>query len=92
MLTLIKCCLFFKSDGHSVRELLPVLKLLYQTTRNDVSDDKENLQVSVLRNQINAKVCFKKLFLKQKNDTLETRNSNGITDCCRNSCRWCSNS
>uniref|UniRef100_A0AC34FM19 Clusterin-associated protein 1 n=1 Tax=Panagrolaimus sp. ES5 TaxID=591445 RepID=A0AC34FM19_9BILA len=45
----------YMSDGHSVRELMTVLKLLYQTTRNDVSDDKENMQVSVLRNQINAK-------------------------------------
>uniref|UniRef100_A0A7E4V0T6 Clusterin-associated protein 1 n=1 Tax=Panagrellus redivivus TaxID=6233 RepID=A0A7E4V0T6_PANRE len=45
----------YMSDGHAVREMMSVLKLLYSTTKGAPSKEVENSQLAVLRNQINTK-------------------------------------
>uniref|UniRef100_A0AC34QUE8 Clusterin-associated protein 1 n=1 Tax=Panagrolaimus sp. JU765 TaxID=591449 RepID=A0AC34QUE8_9BILA len=45
----------YMSDGHAIRELTPVLKMLYQTTKPTTEKEKEWVQVASLRNHINTK-------------------------------------
>uniref|UniRef100_A0A1I7RU61 Clusterin-associated protein 1 n=1 Tax=Bursaphelenchus xylophilus TaxID=6326 RepID=A0A1I7RU61_BURXY len=46
----------YQSDGYAVRELLPVLKLLYEGNKEKITDDSQNkAQLQVLRSQITGK-------------------------------------
>uniref|UniRef100_A0A915E7U8 Clusterin-associated protein 1 n=1 Tax=Ditylenchus dipsaci TaxID=166011 RepID=A0A915E7U8_9BILA len=46
----------YQSDGHAIREFLPVLRLLYQTVKQNKSEyGEERAQLSTLRSQINIK-------------------------------------
>ncbi|KAF7639862.1 hypothetical protein Mgra_00000782 [Meloidogyne graminicola] len=48
----------YQSDGHAVREILPILKLLYKSLKNQKEGEnnrEESIQINTLRNQINSK-------------------------------------
>ncbi|KAI1724939.1 clusterin-associated protein-1 domain-containing protein [Ditylenchus destructor] len=46
----------YQSDGHAIREILPVLRILYDTVKQTKTDEHDDrAQLSTLRAQVNAK-------------------------------------
>lgn len=45
----------YQADGHAVQEILPAIKLLYDSVKNEPTDDLHN-QWNVIKSKLNAKV------------------------------------